>query len=93
MKETFETEKIFIGLSNTLTWTRTVTDVDDPELPLLESDYKKRRAHLDFRPQINTEREIMRLGKEEKLRSFIICAGLVYYGGESIFHYMFKVFF
>jgi len=91
MKDSFANEKIFVGISNVLMWTRTVGDPDEPETPYNESDYKKRRSHLDFRPQINTEREIMRFGKDDKLRTYIICAGLIQHGGDSIFHSMFKV--
>ena len=42
--------------------------------------------------QINSEREILRFGKEDKLKTFVVCAGLIQHGGDSIFHYMFKVF-
>lgn len=32
----------------------------------------------------------MKFGKEDKLKTYIVCAGLIHHGNDSIFHYMFK---
>ena len=41
----WEDEKVLVGVSSVMTWTRTTPDADEPEKPLTEAEYKRRRPH------------------------------------------------
>ena len=45
----WEDEKVLVGVSSVMTWTRTTPDADEPEKPLTEAEYKRRRPHSSFK--------------------------------------------
>ncbi|KAJ7383963.1 Adenylate kinase 7 [Desmophyllum pertusum] len=54
--ENFKTMKVFICLSTVMTWARSKPlDPDDPEISFTEDDYRRRRAHPNFKSHIREE--------------------------------------
>uniref|UniRef100_A0A8B9LGF6 Adenylate kinase 7a n=1 Tax=Astyanax mexicanus TaxID=7994 RepID=A0A8B9LGF6_ASTMX len=85
--------KVFILVSTLMTWAMTKpADPDDPEVPLLEDDYRRKRSHPNFKAQASAEKLVLKLGKtkKSKLTTYIVAAGLQYGMGESMFHIFFK---
>ncbi|KAI2651723.1 Adenylate kinase 7 [Labeo rohita] len=93
--EHFGSPKIFILLSTIMTWAMTKpADPDDPDIPLTEDDYKRRRPHPNFKEHTSTEKLVLKLGKtkKSKLSTYVVTSGLQYGMGENIFHFFFKYF-
>ncbi|XP_050994770.1 adenylate kinase 7a isoform X2 [Labeo rohita] len=91
--EHFGSPKIFILLSTIMTWAMTKpADPDDPDIPLTEDDYKRRRPHPNFKEHTSTEKLVLKLGKtkKSKLSTYVVTSGLQYGMGENIFHFFFK---
>ena len=65
---------------------------DDPEMPFTEEDYRKRKAHPNFKSHLSCEKLAIKLGKtnKSKLMTYVIAAGLMYGEGENLFHFLFK---
>lgn len=82
-----------IAISTVMTWAKTKTDPDDPEAPLIEDDYRRRKAHPNFKNHLEAEKSILKFGKKSSFSTFVIAPGLVYHSGDCIFHYLFKVWF
>ncbi|XP_031567964.1 adenylate kinase 7-like [Actinia tenebrosa] len=91
--ENFKDLKLFICLSTVMTWARSKPlDPDDPEIPFTEDDYRRRRAHPNFKPHISAEKLVIKFGKTNKAKfiTYVVAPGLTYGGGEDIFHFLFK---
>ncbi|XP_052391071.1 adenylate kinase 7a [Carassius gibelio] len=91
--EHFGSPKIFILLSTIMTWAMTKpADPDDPDIPLTEDDYKRRRPHPNFKEHTSTEKLVLKLGKtkKSKLATYVVSSGLQYGMGENIFHFFFQ---
>eukprot|EP00052_Salpingoeca_macrocollata_P017549 m.143118 g.143118 ORF g.143118 m.143118 type:complete len:682 (-) comp20426_c0_seq1:60-2105(-) len=89
----FGSAKTFLALSQLLTWGRTQpSDPDDPDLPLSEEEYKRRRPHSSYKVHTNAEKVIIKAGKKEdgKLKTYVINSGVLYGAGENVFHGLFK---
>ena len=85
----FETDKVLVGLSSVMTWTRTSADVDEPGKPLTEEEYKRRRPHTSFREVLALEKMVTK-SKRTGLRTHVVAAGLTYGMDEDLFHSLFK---
>ncbi|XP_078090501.1 adenylate kinase 7 [Mustelus asterias] len=91
--ENFEGTKIFILLTTIMTWALTKpSDPEDPEASLTEDDYRKRKAHPNFKDHLSLEKLVIKLGKTKKRKftTYVVAAGLVYGMEEGTFHYFFK---
>jgi len=89
----FHTSKVFICISNVLTWGRTKPlDPDDGEMPFTEEDYRKRKAHPNFKSHLSCEKLTIKHGKtnKSKLMTYVVAGGLLYGEGENLFHFLFK---
>jgi len=84
-----ESEKVLVGISSVLTWARTSPDADEPEKPITEADYKKRRPHSSYKELLALEKLVTK-SKREGLRTHVVAAGLVYGAEEDVFHELFK---
>uniref|UniRef100_A0A8C7TC93 Adenylate kinase 7b n=1 Tax=Oncorhynchus mykiss TaxID=8022 RepID=A0A8C7TC93_ONCMY len=68
----FSQPKMFILISTVMTWALSKpVDADDPEIPFTEEDYRRRRAHPNFKEHINVEKLVVKMGKTVKLH--ILC--------------------
>ncbi|XP_015758848.1 PREDICTED: adenylate kinase 7-like [Acropora digitifera] len=91
--ENFKKLKVFICLSTVMTWARSKPlDPDDPEIAFTEDDYRRRRAHPNFKSHISAEKLVIKHGKTNKAKfiTYVVASGLTYGGGEEIFHFLFK---
>lgn len=91
MTDTFQDKpKTFIAISSIMTWAKTKVDQDDPEAFLAEDEYRRRKAHPNFKGIIALEKAIIKAGKKSLLKTYVVASGLVYHSGDSIFHYLLK---
>lgn len=77
-------EKVFVTLSNVLSWAR--TQAEDGEVT--EEDYRRRKAHPKFKRQIFFEKLTLRM--KAPIRPFVCATGLLYGAGENPLHYLFR---
>ena len=65
---------------------------DDPEISFTEDDYRRRRAHPNFKSHISAEKLVIKHGKTNKAKfiTYVVASGLTYGSGEEIFHFLFK---
>ncbi|KAK3748734.1 hypothetical protein QZH41_015670, partial [Actinostola sp. cb2023] len=91
--ENFKEVKLFICISTVMTWARSKPlDPDDPEIPFTEDDYRRRRAHPNFKNHISAEKLVIKCGKTNKSKfvTYVVAPGLTYGSEEDIFHFLFK---
>ncbi|XP_045067118.1 adenylate kinase 7-like [Coregonus clupeaformis] len=91
--ESFASQKVFILISSVMTWAMSKpADPNDPEIPLTEDDYRRKRHHPNFKEHANAEKTVLKLGKtkKSKLSSYVVAAGVQYGMGENLLHYFFK---
>jgi len=84
-----ENPKVLVGISSVMTWARTSPDADEPEKPLTEAEYKKRRPHSSYKDLVALEKLVTK-SKREGLRTHVVAAGLTYGAEEDLFHALFK---
>lgn len=65
---------------------------DDAEMPFTEEDYRKRKAHPNFKSHLSCEKLTIKHGKtnKSKLMTYVVAGGLLYGEGENLFHFLFK---
>uniref|UniRef100_A0A8C8M8G5 Uncharacterized protein n=1 Tax=Oncorhynchus tshawytscha TaxID=74940 RepID=A0A8C8M8G5_ONCTS len=88
----FSQPKMFILISTVMTWALSKpVDADDPEIPFTEEDYRRRRAHPNFKEHINVEKHVfIVLLKFSLLSTYVVASGVQYGMGEQVFHFFFK---
>ncbi|XP_035599264.1 adenylate kinase 7 [Oncorhynchus keta] len=89
----FSQPKMFILISTVMTWALSKpVDADDPEIPFTEEDYRRRRAHPNFKEHINVEKLVVKMGKTKSslLSTYVVASGVQYGMGEQVFHFFFK---
>uniref|UniRef100_A0A8C7H771 Adenylate kinase 7b n=1 Tax=Oncorhynchus kisutch TaxID=8019 RepID=A0A8C7H771_ONCKI len=96
----FSQPKMFILISTVMTWALSKpVDADDPEIPFTEEDYRRRRAHPNFKEHINVEKHVVKMGKTVNLHycskssllsTYVVASGVQYGMGEQVFHFFFK---
>lgn len=91
--EDFAAPKTFVLASTVMTWAKTKpNDQEDPEAAVAEDEYRRRRPHMNFKPHVEVEKLVMKVGKKDatKLATYVVAAGLLYGEGEALFHQYFK---
>ncbi|XP_041702980.1 adenylate kinase 7 [Coregonus clupeaformis] len=89
----FSQPKMFILISTVMTWALSKpVDPDDPEIPFTEEDYRRRRAHPNFKEHINVEKLVVKMGKTKSslFSTYVVASGVQYGMGEQVFHFFFK---
>ncbi|GAA6086960.1 adenylate kinase 7-like, partial [Tachysurus ichikawai] len=92
--DAFPGPKMFILISSVMTWALTKTmDTDDPDISFTEEDYRRRKAHHNFKDHIALEKLVVKLGKinQSQFSTYVVASGLQYGMGEQAFHFFFKV--
>ncbi|KAM7404119.1 hypothetical protein PAMA_004510 [Pampus argenteus] len=90
---TFTGQKMFILVSTVMTWACSKpVNLDDLELPFTDDDFRRRRAHPNFKQHIDLEKKVVKMGKTDRtlLCTYVVASGLQYGMGEQLFHYFFK---
>ncbi|KAM9294123.1 adenylate kinase 7 [Gastrophryne carolinensis] len=91
--QNFGSQKMFILISTVMTWARSKPlDPDDPDIPLTEDDYRRRRCHGNFKDHLSAEKLVIKLGKTNKGKfcTYVVASGLVYGAEEGVLHTFFK---
>ncbi|XP_027015700.2 adenylate kinase 7-like [Tachysurus fulvidraco] len=91
--DAFPEPKMFILISSVVTWALTKTlNPDDPENSFTEEDYRRRKAHRNFKDHIALEKLVVKLGKtnQSQFSTYVVASGLQYGKGEQAFHFFFK---
>ncbi|KAK6635168.1 hypothetical protein RUM44_000417 [Polyplax serrata] len=86
--------RTLILVSTLLTWAKTKPiDPDDPTLPFTERDFRKRKAHPNYKVHCELEKKIIELGKKhpKHFRTIVIGSGVTYGHEEDVLHYLFKM--
>ncbi len=62
-------------------------------MPFSEDEFRRRRAHPNFKEHHSAEKLITKLGltDKKKLLTYVVATGLTYGMEENVFHYMFKL--
>ncbi|XP_077566868.1 adenylate kinase 7-like [Stigmatopora nigra] len=93
--ENFKSKKTFILVSTVMTWamTKPPESQEEAETLITEEEFRKRRPHPSFKNHNNMEKQVLKLGtgKKNKLKGYVLAAGIQYGKGENLFHYFFKV--
>ncbi|XP_061610212.1 adenylate kinase 7-like [Phyllopteryx taeniolatus] len=92
--ENFKSKKTFILVSTVMTWAMTKPqETEEAETFVTEEEFRKRRPHPNFKHHNNMEKQVLKLGtgKKNKLKGYVLAAGMQYGKGENLFHYFFKV--
>ncbi|XP_066592376.1 adenylate kinase 7-like, partial [Prorops nasuta] len=95
-KEQSKDIRYFVLISTIMTWARTKPlDPEDPDLPLTEADFRKRRPHPNYKQHIQLEREVVAVKKAKNLKkllkTLVICSGVTYGDEEGPLHALFKM--
>lgn len=73
-----------------MTWAKTALENTEAEA-LAEDEYKRRKPHVNSKDILALEKEIVKLGKKQSLKTWIVAPGIVYHAGESMLHHYLKV--
>eukprot|EP00039_Didymoeca_costata_P020882 m.342741 g.342741 ORF g.342741 m.342741 type:complete len:715 (-) comp21771_c0_seq1:149-2293(-) len=90
---TFKRPKVLVCISSVLTLAKTKpVDPEDTDTPIAEEEYKRRRPHLRYRPQMDCEKLVLKCGRKNngRLTTYVVAAGILYGMGEETFHSLFK---
>eukprot|EP00003_Mantamonas_plastica_P025741 TRINITY_DN5110_c0_g1_i7.p1 TRINITY_DN5110_c0_g1~~TRINITY_DN5110_c0_g1_i7.p1 ORF type:complete len:784 (+),score=355.99 TRINITY_DN5110_c0_g1_i7:218-2353(+) len=83
-------DKIFICLSDVLSWQRTIPYAEEDEDPVIhEEEFKRRKAHPEYQANKDVEKVVAK-ARSETLLTYVVGAGLVYGQEESMLHYYFR---
>ncbi|XP_060735141.1 adenylate kinase 7 [Tachysurus vachellii] len=91
--DAFPGPKMFILISSVMTWALIKTlDPGVTEVSFTEEDYRRRKAHHNFKTHIALEKLVVKLGKTNQSRfsTYVVASGLQYGMGEQAFHFFFK---
>lgn len=86
-----EKQKTFILVSTVMTWAKSKPESDEPDGSLTEEDFRKRKAHANFKEHLNVEKVVLKIPKESPLKTWVIASGVVYHPGNGLFHSYLKV--
>ncbi|XP_046399944.1 adenylate kinase 7-like [Ischnura elegans] len=84
----------FILISTILTWAQTKPiDLDEPDEPFTEDDYRLRRAHQNYKNHLALEKEVIKIGKKHKkdLKTIVVACGITYGLEENMLGILFKL--
>ncbi|XP_044231976.1 adenylate kinase 7 [Thunnus albacares] len=90
----FTGQKTFILVSTVMTWACSKpVNFDDLELPFTDEDFRRRRAHPNFKQHIDLEKRVVKMGKTDRslFSTYVVASGLQYGMGEQVFHFFFKM--
>ncbi|CAH0727771.1 unnamed protein product, partial [Brenthis ino] len=85
--------RYLILISTVMTWAVTKPlDPDTPEMPFIETDFRKRRPHPNYKMHYDVENEVIGIARKYKsqIRAIVVTAGVTYGGREDVLFYWFQ---
>lgn len=85
--------QIFILISTIMTWAKTKNLFMEEPGPFIDSHYRRRKPHPNYKEYLACEREVIALGKKHKnkLKTYVIAAGFTYGYEEESMDFLFKL--
>ncbi|XP_028032525.1 adenylate kinase 7-like [Bombyx mandarina] len=86
-------KRCLLLISTVLTWGCTKPlDPDTPDLPFLESDFRKRKPHPNYKIHYDIENDVIAIARKYKsqIRATVIASGIIYGGREDVLFYWFQ---
>ncbi|XP_059062153.1 adenylate kinase 7-like isoform X2 [Achroia grisella] len=86
-------KRYLILISTVMTWAATKPlDPDTPDMPFIESDFRKRKPHSNYKMHYDIENEIIAIARKYKTQigALVVNAGVTYGGREDVLFYWFQ---
>ncbi|KAG7299423.1 hypothetical protein JYU34_016376 [Plutella xylostella] len=86
-------KRYLILVSTVMTWASTKPlDPDSPDLPFVETDFRKRKPHPNYKMHYDTENAVIELARQHKkqIGAIVLTAGMTYGGKEDALFYWFQ---
>ncbi|XP_057696480.1 adenylate kinase 7-like isoform X3 [Corythoichthys intestinalis] len=93
-KSNFQQTKMFILISTVMTWACSEPiNSEEVELPFTDEDFRRRKAHPNFKKHLELEKMVAKMGKTDRMlfSTYVVVSGLQYGMGEQAFHLFFKM--
>ncbi|RVE46311.1 hypothetical protein evm_009030 [Chilo suppressalis] len=86
-------KRYVILISTVLTWASTKPlDPDTPDMPFIETDFRKRKPHPNYKLHYDIENEVIGIARKYKsqIGALVVTTGVTYGGYEDVFFYWFQ---
>ncbi|XP_028179094.1 adenylate kinase 7-like [Ostrinia furnacalis] len=86
-------KRYLILISTVMTWASTKPlDPDTPDMPFIESDFRKRKPHPNYKMHYDVENEVISIARKyrSQIGALIIGSGVTYGGREDVLFYWFQ---
>ncbi|XP_030023448.2 adenylate kinase 7 [Manduca sexta] len=86
-------KRYIILISTVMTWASTKPlDPETPEMPFIESDFRKRKPHPNYKVHYDVENEIVAIARKYKSQvgALVVASGVTYGGPEDVIFYWFQ---
>ncbi|KAL4703485.1 hypothetical protein ACJJTC_014355 [Scirpophaga incertulas] len=86
-------QRYLILISTVMTWANTKPlDPDTPDLPFVETDFRKRKPHPNYKEHLNIENDVIGIARKYKsyIGALVVCCGMTYGGREDVLYYWFQ---
>ncbi|XP_063532163.1 adenylate kinase 7-like [Cydia strobilella] len=86
-------KRYLVLVSTVMTWAATKPlDPENPEMPFIEADFRKRKPHLNYKIHYDAENEVIGIARKYRTQigALVVCAGMTYGGREDVLYYWFQ---
>ncbi|XP_026729312.1 adenylate kinase 7-like isoform X2 [Trichoplusia ni] len=86
-------KRYLILISTVMTWACTKPlDPDTPEMPFIETDFRKRKPHPNYKMHFDIENEVIGIARKYRyyIGALVVAAGVTYGGKEDVLFYWFQ---
>ncbi|KAL0840428.1 hypothetical protein ABMA28_015683 [Loxostege sticticalis] len=86
-------KRYLILISTVMTWASTKPlDPDTPDMPFIESDFRKRKPHSNYKMHYDVENEVVAIARKyrSQIGALIVGSGVTYGGREDVLFYWFQ---
>ncbi|CAH2107413.1 unnamed protein product [Euphydryas editha] len=86
-------KRYLILVSTVMTWAVTKPlDPDTPDMPFIETDFRKRKPHPNYKMHYDVENEVIGIARKYKkyIGATVVASGLTYGGREDVLFYWFQ---
>ncbi|CAH1644257.1 unnamed protein product [Spodoptera littoralis] len=86
-------KRYLILISTVMTWASTKPlDPDNPEMPFVETDFRKRRPHPNYKMHYDVENEVIGIARKYRklIGAIVVASGLTYGGKEDVLFFWFQ---